>query len=126
MLVTKPTVLSSMPLTDALCRNATTKPGQQIRKLSEQGLQLCIYPNGSKLWRIAYRFQGKEQTLSLGPYPMISLNDARLEREKLKKTLRAGENPVAGKRAQKEADLAKEPFQVWAHRYLARLGRERR
>jgi hypothetical protein len=41
------------------------------------GLYVEIMPTGSKLWRLKYRFAGKEKRLSLGPYPAIGLAQAR-------------------------------------------------
>lgn len=65
-----------MPLTDLQCRNA--KAGPKLRKLSDAGgLQLWVQPTGSRLWRLAYRYGGKQKLLSLGPYPLISLSEAR-------------------------------------------------
>lgn len=47
-------------------------------KLSDgHGLHLEIRPNGSKYWRLAYRFQKKQKTLALGVYPVVSLEKAR-------------------------------------------------
>lgn len=37
-----------------------------------------------KLWRLKYRFGGKEKLLSLGGYPDVSLADARLRRAEAK------------------------------------------
>src|SRR3546814_11887342 len=69
-----------MPLTDMKCRNA--RPGQRLRKLSDGGgLQLWIQPTGSRQWRLAYRFGGKQRLLALGPYPASSLADARERRD---------------------------------------------
>ena len=48
----------------------------------EKGLRLLVKANGSKYWRLAYRFGGKQKTLSLGVYPNVSLKDARLKRDK--------------------------------------------
>ncbi len=65
-----------MPLTDIALRNA--KPKEQPYKLFDGGgLFLYVTPSGSRLWRLAYRFAGKTKQLSFGPYPTISLADAR-------------------------------------------------
>jgi hypothetical protein len=82
-----------MLLTDRACR--TAKPtASSIMKLSDgRGLQLWVHPSGSKLWRLAYRFGQKQKILSLGPYPTVSLADARDEREKAKKRLVKGIDP---------------------------------
>jgi hypothetical protein len=47
-------------------------------------LHLLVRPNGSKLWRLAYRFEGKRKTLALGIYPSISLMDACMGRDEAK------------------------------------------
>ncbi|UZF95350.1 tyrosine-type recombinase/integrase [Bosea sp. NBC_00550] len=89
-----------MPLTDITIRNA--KPGDRTVKLSDGGgLQLWIEPKGGKLWRLAYRFGGKQKKLSIGPYPAIDLRAARARREEAKKLLRDGKDPGAEKRLEK-------------------------
>ncbi|GAB4217979.1 MAG: hypothetical protein OHK0012_24720 [Synechococcales cyanobacterium] len=63
-------------LSDAKVR--VVKPGEKPYKLFEEtGLHLEVMPNGSKLWRYKFSFQGKETRLSLGSYPEVPLNDAR-------------------------------------------------
>lgn len=54
-----------MPLSDAACRGA--KAREKAYKISDGGgLFLQVEKNGSKLWRQAYRFDGKQKLLSLG------------------------------------------------------------
>jgi Arm DNA-binding domain len=56
-----------MPLTDVSIRNA--RPKEKPTKLSDgQGLHLLVTPNGSKLWRLAYRFDAKQKLLALGAH----------------------------------------------------------
>ena len=95
-----------MPLSDAACRAA--KPtAAAIKKLSDgRGLQLWVHPNGSKLWRLAYRFGRKQKLLSLGLYPTVSLSDARDEREKAKKLLVKGIDPSEERKSAKAEQLA--------------------
>lgn len=65
-----------MKLTDKECIN--TKSKTRLYKLADgQGLYLQIEPNGSKLWRYAYRYMKKHKTLALGIYPEVSLKEAR-------------------------------------------------
>lgn len=81
-----------MTLTDAACRN--TKPEARPRKLSDGGgLYLLVQPNGSKLWRLDYRFEGKRKTLAFGAYPGVKLVDARGRRDLAKGALSAGRDP---------------------------------
>ena len=79
-----------MPLTDTSIRNA--KPDKKARRMSDgEGLYLEISPAGGKLWRMAYRFGGKQKTLSFGQYPAVSLQEARRRRcaERGRKHLRS-------------------------------------
>ena len=63
-------------LTDTSIRNA--KPGDKPRKLADKkGLFLLIHPNGSKYWRLKYRYGSKENLLALGVYPDVGLREAR-------------------------------------------------
>ena len=55
-------------------------------KLSDGGgLHLLIQPHGSKLWRLAYRFGGKQKTFAIGVYPTVSLKQAREKRDEAKR-----------------------------------------
>src|SRR5689334_23952865 len=75
-----------MPLTDLAVR--TCKSDGKPRKISDGGgLYLLVQPNGSKLWRMAYRFLGKQKTLALGQYPAVTLREARRARDRAKKQL---------------------------------------
>jgi integrase len=81
-----------MPLTDVAIRNA--KPKEKPYKLADGGgLFLLISPSGGKWWRFKYRWLAKEQLLSLGTYPDISLSEARSRHAQARKTLAAGQNP---------------------------------
>lgn len=116
-----------MPLTDTACRNA--KAGATAKKLSDSGgLQLWIQPTGSKLWRVAYRFCGKQKLLAVGAYPALTLLEARRARDDAKRLLAAGVDPSAAKQAARRATLAatEHSFRVIAEEYAAKLQREGR
>ena len=90
-----------MPLTDTNIRNA--KATNTVQKLSDgEGLYLHIAPTGSKLWRMAYRFDGKQKTLSFGKYPAVSLQEARRRRAEAKELLAAGSDPGEQKKVDKK------------------------
>ena len=78
--------------------NALKPKENRYRIWDEKGLYIEVTPNGSKLWRYKYRFQGKEKLLSFGPYPRVSLAEAREEREKAWKILNAGNDPAIAKK----------------------------
>lgn len=89
-----------MSLTNLACKNA--KASEKPLKLSDSGgLFLHVMPNGSKYWRMKYRFQGKEKLLALGVYPETSLDEAREQRNRAKKLLAEGKDPSDIKKQEK-------------------------
>ncbi|WP_374609866.1 tyrosine-type recombinase/integrase [Thermomonas sp.] len=66
------------------------------------GLFLDVRPNGSRYWRMKYRYGGKENLRALGVYPEISLAEARQLRDAARSLIRMGVDPNAHKRAAKE------------------------
>jgi integrase len=81
-----------MPLSDPTCKN--TKPKEKPFKLAdEKGMFLLINPNGSKYFRLKYRFAGKEKVLALGVYPETSLKQAREKRDSARKLIADGIDP---------------------------------
>jgi integrase len=104
-----------MPLSDVAVRSA--KPTESVQKLSDGGgLQLWITPNGSKLWRLAYRFAGKQRKLAIGTYPVVGLSEARAKREEAKRHLADGRDPSSLKKLEKDqrADAAGHSFDLIA------------
>lgn len=123
-----------MPLTDSALRNA--KPKEKPYKLSDGGwLFLLVQPNGSRLWRMDYRYDGKQKTLAIGGYPLISLVEARAKRDAAKKLLNDGIDPNVAKKADRVQQriesastfsvLAKEWFDNqdgrWVQSYATRI-----
>ena len=93
-----------MPLNDTLIRGL--KAEARARKhFDGGGLFLFIPTSGSKLWRMAYRFEGKSKLLSFGSYPALSLREAREQRDEAKKLLAQGIDPAAHKREEHKARL---------------------
>ncbi|EMZ7257304.1 tyrosine-type recombinase/integrase [Salmonella enterica] len=80
----------------------TQKPRDKAFKLSDGGgLYLLINPNGSRYWRLKYRFAGKEKLLAIGVYPDITLAQARSRREEAKKLLGEGKDPTQERKLDK-------------------------
>lgn len=85
-----------MPLTEIAAKNA--KPREQAYKLSDaEGLFLLVQPNGTKLWRLKYRYGGKEKLLSFGAYPAVGMAAARDKRTAAKAILAEGRDPMKSK-----------------------------
>src|ERR1700687_2756255 len=92
-----------MKLKDITVRNI--RPLSKPQKLSDGGgLHLLVQPNGSKLWRLAYRFEGKEKTLALGIYPSVSLAEARVRKDDAKKLLAHSVDPSAQRKSDRRAE----------------------
>lgn len=96
-----------MPLTDIALKNM--KPsGKPYKRSDAHGLYILVKPNGSKHWHLHYRFLGKQKVMSYGPYPLISLKEAREKRDRDRKFLIDGIDPMIVK---KERKLASEHAQ---------------
>ncbi|WP_318390548.1 tyrosine-type recombinase/integrase [Enterobacter sp.] len=81
-----------MALNDSKIRAA--KPLDKSYKLSDsQGLYLTISTSGSRLWYFRYRFDGKENRLAFGAYPLVTLAEAREKRDAARKLLASNINP---------------------------------
>ncbi len=110
-----------MPLTDMKVLKAKSQE-KQVTLFDGGGLFLLVTPSGGKLWRFKYRFDGKEKLLALGPYPEISLAEARTKREEARTQLEHGIDPAAVRKAQKEADTVEtETFEVIAREWHAKF-----
>ena len=116
-----------MSLTDAKIRNA--KPDTKPRKISDGGgLSLLITPKGSKLWRLSYRFGGKQKTLAIGAYPTVTLEEARDARASAKRQLHEGIDPSQAKQEKKRRQQVSEAntFGLVADEWVQKLQREGR
>jgi integrase len=112
-----------MSLTDIEIRKK--KPGPKPIKISHGGgLHLIIQPYGTKLWRQAYRINGKQKTLCLGAYPGLSLTEARRQRDVAKKILQEGGDPSVHRKLEKQA--RGNTFRIIADELLGKLKREGR
>ena len=83
-------------LTDAQVRKI--KPLEKKKRYSdEKGLYLEVTPAGGRFWRLKYRFNGRESTLTIGSYPEISLAQARRTRDEARIQLYKNIDPNAVK-----------------------------
>lgn len=90
-----------MTLNDRQIKNA--KPQEKPYKLADGGgLYLYVTPKGTKSFRLKFRFDGKEQVLTIGKYPHVSLSEARAMAETAKTQIAQGINPAAQKQAEKQ------------------------
>jgi integrase len=91
-----------MALSDTEIRKA--RPTDKRQRLSDGGgMYLEISTTGGKLWRLKFRFDGKEKLLALGVYPDVSLKDARKRRDEARQLLADGIDPTAMRKAARQA-----------------------
>ena len=110
-----------MQLSDKAIR--ALKPKEKPYKATDgQGLYLLVTTQGSRLWRLDYRFQGRRQTLSLGKFPEIGLADARQRRFEARQLLAQGRDPASLKKSSSYA--ANDNFASLADEWIAKRQKE--
>jgi len=116
-----------MALTDTAIKNA--KPGAKPKKMfDERGLFLLVQPSGGKLWRLKYRYLGKEKKLSLGRYPDVTLKVARDRRDEARTLLANGADPASVKAeiANEKREAAANTFSSIAEEFITKIEKEGR
>lgn len=114
-----------MPLTDTALKN--TKPtGKAFKMADAGGLYMLVTPAGSRLWRMKYRYDGREKLLSFGPYPITTLKKARLLRDEAKALLFDGQDPSALRKqqARQAREARSHSFSAISDEYLQKLEKE--
>lgn len=105
-------------LTDLQCRKATARE-KDYKLTDERGLYLFVTTTGFKSWRMKYRFPElgpkgpvlKERRLTFGPYPEVTIAEARERRDAARKLLRDGIDPGV----QRKQDQAKQMADAGRH-----------
>jgi hypothetical protein len=111
-----------MGLTVAALNAAKPKP-KACKLTDSQGLHLLVTPAGGQLWRMNYRYDRRQKTLSFGSYPDVSLAKAREKRTAARETLADGRDPVDVRKERERVAKAKlqETFRAIGDEWLARL-----
>jgi len=89
-------------LTDKEIKAAPVKD-KKWKLYDTDGMFLEIRPNGGKYWKLKYRIDGKPKEASLGVYPQVSLQQARISRDEHRDLVRSGIDPNVKKKADKDA-----------------------
>jgi len=104
-----------MKLSDVAVRQA--KPKEKPFKLADgTGLYLLVNRAG-RYWRYDYRFGEKRKTISYGVYPVMTLSAAREAHLAAKRELSEGRDPMAARKADKQADAM--TFKAVAEKWFA-------
>lgn len=105
-----------MPLSDTACRNA--KPRDKPYKLTDgEGMHLLVQSNGSRLWRLSYRFDRKQKSLALGAYPSVGLALARERRMAARKLLADGIDPSLARKSERRNHGSGDSFEALAREW---------
>jgi integrase len=112
-----------MPVTDTQIRNTKVRD-RDYKVYVGSGLYVLVHKNGSRYWRLKYRYADKEKILALGVYPQVKLADAREHAHEARELLRQGIDPMTHKRETKARNIAStlETFQVVAAEWLSKNG----
>lgn len=89
-----------MPLTDTALKAIKPKDKPYIVS-DERGLYVEVFPSGGIVWRYRYRLGGKQEKLTLGKYPALSLRNARLKRDEAASAVALGQSPAQEKQQAK-------------------------
>ena len=82
------------------------KPGRYTDALV-RGLHLWVKANLNKYWIFRYSQNGKQQNLSLGPYPLVSIAEARILAQQVRDKIRLGINPIKERQNTKDEATSK-------------------
>lgn len=110
-----------MKLTDSAIRKAKAPKGKSFAKLSDgKGLYLHVDAGGGKYWRFRYPRPAtkKENTISFGTYPEVTLAQARKHREDARALIAEGIDPSEKRKEQKAKREGKHSFEAIAREWL--------
>src|SRR5687767_225167 len=111
-----------MALTLFSIQNAKPR-GKSYTLTDGNGLHLLVNANGKKLWRLRYRFGGKQNMLGLGAFPEVSLASARNKRDDARKLIAHDVDPSLHRKTEKvaRARAAQNTFGAIVEDYLTTL-----
>jgi integrase len=89
------------------------------------GLYLQITKRGSVSWILQYRLKPLRRKMGLGPYPLVSLEDARKRRDDARRKLLDRIDPLAHRAAHRAKQAAAKTFREAARAYIAATASDR-
>ncbi len=107
------------PLTVKATESKAKKNGVNTKIPDGGGLYFVAESKRSSWWRFDYRASGKQKTLSFGTFPEISLQDARIKRDELRKQIAAGIDPAEQRKAERIAESGADSFEAIAREWWA-------
>ncbi|WP_160116003.1 tyrosine-type recombinase/integrase [Candidatus Halocynthiibacter alkanivorans] len=105
-----------MSFTEVILRGLEPKT-KRYMLADSHGLSIEVMPSGNKVWKMSYRYKGKQRKATLGHFPETKLKKAREMRDSAKLKLAKGVDPfrkASGKPVRTEAELlGPEPGATW-------------
>lgn len=109
-----------MALTDTKLR--VLKPAEKAYQVADGGgLFVEVMPGGKVVWRMRYRLAGRQEKVTIGEYPAISLAEARRQREEFKGMIAHGESPMKAKAKTKAAERDPDLVEPFAWRWFSEI-----
>lgn len=106
-----------MSLTDTALR--ALKPSERVYTVADgRGLYVEIFPTGGVIWRYRYRLNGKQEKLTLGKYPDLTLKNARVKRDEAAQAAAMGASPARRKQVAKQAMEASMTVSQFGERFF--------
>lgn len=112
-------------LTDTKLRSLKAQ-AKAYRVADTNGLCVEVRPTGAKVWRYRYRYAGKASMVTMGEYPVMTLQEARGARERMRALVKGGANPAHVARVQRatQAEHAANTFAAVASELLTKRAKE--
>lgn len=93
--------------------DAAKPKDKPYRLLDSNGLYLYVPVTGKKVWQLRYKLDGKEKVLTVGKYPLMSLQEARDKAWLAKKDVSVGVDPVKAKKLSVKENSFGSIYQEW-------------
>ncbi|QKJ88006.1 DUF4102 domain-containing protein [Paramixta manurensis] len=111
--------------------DAAKPKDKPYRLLDSNGLYLYVPASGKKVWQLRYKMGGKEKVMTVGKYPLMSLQEARDKAWLARKDVAGGVDPVKAKKLSVKdnsfgaiyQEWYEHKRQVWSEGYAAELSR---
>jgi len=111
--------------------DAAKPKDKPYRLLDSNGLYLYVPASGKKVWQLRYKIDGKEKVLTVGKYPLMSLQEARDKAWLARKDVSVGVDPVKAKKLSVKDNSFSSIYhewyehkkQVWSFGYADELSR---
>lgn len=115
-----------MALSDSKLKSLNGKKHEKapVKIADRDGLTVYHRKTGTLSFVFRYRYNGKQQNITLGVYPLMSLSEARQQAFEYKKVLATGQDPKLERLLDKEKILkavtVKEALDYWIDNYAAK------